>query len=110
MRLLADKNILGVGLEDGSIELINATTGERIRRLDSGSAAPQALASSPDGRRLFVAGIEGNIHCFDTLTWEETHALAVGTNERPHLLACAPDGKTIAVVTKTGTLHVLRTE
>ena len=70
----------------------------------------QALALSPDGRRLFIGGLEGEIHCFDGFSWEEVHVLSVGARVQLHRLVCSPDGKTLAALTKTGVLYLVRTE
>jgi WD40 repeat protein len=86
----------------------DSRTGALIRQLDSGSAAPQTLAVTPDGSRLFVGGLEGEIHCFATSDWRYLHALPLGPSQRIHLLACSPDGQTLAALTKTGVLHLVR--
>lgn len=108
--LLPSQRQLVVALENGTLEVRDARTGTLVRSLDSGSAAPQALALSPDGTRLFVGGLEGEIHCFATADWRYLHALPLGTNQRVHVLACSPDGRTLAVLTKTGILHLVRTQ
>lgn len=107
---LPGRDQLVVALENGSLELRDASTGALVRQWDSGSAAPQALAFNPDGTRLFVGGLEGDIHCFTTDGWRNLHALALGPNQRLHVLACSPDGRTLAALTKTGILHVVRTQ
>lgn len=108
--LLPGEKQLVVALEAGTIEVLDAASGALVRSLDSGSAAPQALALTPDGTRLFVGGLEGEIHCFATADWRYLHALPLGANERLHVLACSPDGRTLAALTKTGVLHVVRTQ
>jgi WD40 repeat protein len=108
--LLPDQRHLIVALETGNLEVRDAGTGVLLRTIGSESAAPQSLAATPDGKRLFAAGIEGDIHCFDPATWNYLHSLPLHTTERLHVLVCSPDGKTLAALTKTGTLHVLRTE
>ena len=99
-----------IALENGSLEVRDSASGMLLRQIDSGSAAPQALAISPDGARLFAMGNEAALHCFDTSLWDEVHALSLGSNVRPHALAVSADGKTIACLTKTGELRILRTE
>ncbi len=108
--LLPDQRRLVLALENGSLEIRDTATGAVMRQLDSGSGAPQGLALSPDGSRLFVAGIEGDVHCFTTEDWRYLHALPLGENQRLHVLACAPDGRTLVALTKTGVLHVMRTQ
>jgi WD40 repeat protein len=106
--LVPSEDRLVIALENGSLELRDAATGKLVKQVDSGSAAPQALALTPDGRRLFAGGLEGEIHCFDTQRWEEVHTLSLGTGERLHRLDCSPDGKTLVAFTKTGVLHIIR--
>jgi hypothetical protein len=108
--LLPGENQLIVALETGTLEVRDAGTGALVRSLDSGSAAPQALALTPDGTRLFVGGLEGEIHCFAPADWRYLHALPLGASERLHVLVCSPDGRTLAALTKTGMLHVVRTQ
>ena len=109
IQLQPDQELLVVALENGTLEVREAATGALVRMLDSGSAAPQALAFSPDGTRLFVGGLEGEIHCFAAADWHYLHALPLGAGQRIHSLTCSPDGRTLAALTKTGTLHVVRT-
>jgi WD40 repeat protein len=108
--LSPNEHYLIIALENGMLELRDSATGNVTKQIDSGSGAPQALAFTPDGRRLFAGGIEGEIHCFDTERWEEVHSVPLGVNERLHRLDCSPDGKTLVAFTKTGTLHIIRAE
>ncbi len=108
--LLPDERQLVVALENGNLEVRDSRTGALVRQLDSGSAAPQALSLTPNGTRLLVGGIEGDIHCFATADWRYLHALPLGSSQRLHLLACSPDGRTLVALTKTGVLHVVRTQ
>jgi hypothetical protein len=108
--LLPDRRHLVIALENGGLEVRDAASGAVIRQLDSGSGAPQALALNPDGSRLFVGGLEGDIHCFSTSDWRYLHALRLGASQRLHMLACSPDGRTLVALTKTGVLHVVRTQ
>lgn len=108
--LLPGQQQLVVALENGSLEVRDAASGAVVRQVDSGSGAPQALALNPDGSRLFVGGVEGDIHCFATDDWRYLHALPLDGNPRLHTLSCAPDGRTLAALTKTGVLHLVRTQ
>ena len=108
--LLPDEQRLAVALENGNLEIRRAGSGLLLAEVYSGSSAPQALALSPDGRRLFVAGLDGDIHCFDSKSWEEIHVLALGAGVEFHRLACSPDGKTLSALTKAGALYLVRTE
>jgi hypothetical protein len=99
-----------VALDNGNLEVRSANTGALLREIYAGSPAPQTLGLSSDGRRLFVGGLNGDIHCFDPTSWEELHVLSLGGGLQLHHLACSPDGTTLAALTRTGALYLVRTE
>ena len=104
-----DEKTLIVALTNGTLEIRDLASGDLQMQVDSVSAALQSLAFNPSGTRLFAAGFEGQIRCFDPATWDEIHAMSLGPNVRPHSLVCSPDGAAIICLTKTGELLVLRT-
>jgi WD40 repeat protein len=102
---------LVVALNNGTLEFRDPATGRLVGNpIASGSAEPRALAFSPDGKRLFVGGAEGEIHYFDAHSLVEIHVQPLHTNAPLHRLACSPDGKTLAALTTTGALYVVRTQ
>jgi WD40 repeat protein len=108
--LLPGQQQMVVALENGFLELRQADTGETAKTVDSGSAAPQTLAIMPNGKRLFVAGMEGEVHCFELPSWEQIHTIPLGRGEYLHRMGCAPDGKTVGVLTRSGVLHLIRSD
>jgi RNA polymerase sigma factor (sigma-70 family) len=55
-----------------------------------------ALAFAPDGKALYVAGVDGTLIAFDPATGKELRRLGRDI-PNPQALAFAPDGKTVAV-------------
>jgi RNA polymerase sigma factor (sigma-70 family) len=86
-----DAKTLAVSLPDGSTRLLDAA-GRELRRLPL-SERVEALAFSPDGKRLFTGG--ALIQMWDVASGQEIEILDEPRN--PILaLALSPDGKTVA--------------
>ena len=63
-----DDTVLLAGLRNGSIELFDLTTGEKIETLNGHTQAVETLVFSPDGKTLVSTGQDGTILVWD---WEE---------------------------------------
>ena len=63
-----DNSVLLAGLRNGSIELFDMATGEKISTLDGHTATVETLVFSPDGKTLVSTGQDGIILVWD---WEE---------------------------------------
>ena len=63
-----DDTVLLAGLRNGSIELLDMTTGERITTLNGHTATVETLVFSSDGKTLVSTGRDGTILVWD---WEE---------------------------------------
>ncbi|MDE0399854.1 MAG: WD40 repeat domain-containing protein [Candidatus Poribacteria bacterium] len=63
-----DDTALLAGFRNGSIELFDLTTGEKIDTLKGHTATVEALVFSPDGKTLVSTGQDGTILVWD---WEE---------------------------------------
>ena len=63
-----DDTLLLAGFRNGSIELFDMTTGEKIRTLNGHTATVETLIFSPDGKTLVSTGQDGTILAWD---WEE---------------------------------------
>ena len=63
-----DGTVLLAGLRNGSIELFELTTGEKIKTLNGHTSIVETLVFSPDGKTLVSTGQDGAILVWD---WEE---------------------------------------
>ena len=63
-----DDTVLLAGLRNGSIELFDMATGEKISTLNGHTATVETLVFSPDGKTLVSTGQDGTILVWD---WEE---------------------------------------
>ncbi len=63
-----DDAVLVAGLRNGSIELLDMTTGQKITTLNGHTATVETLVFSPDGKTLVTTGQDGTILVWD---WEE---------------------------------------
>ena len=63
-----DDTVLVAGLRNGSIELWDMTTGEKITTLNGHTSTVETLVFSPDGKTLVSTGHDGTILLWD---WEE---------------------------------------
>jgi WD40 repeat protein len=96
-----------VALENGQIQFYNEATGLLALTVPSGSAAAQTIFPSPDGSRLFAAGIEGELHVLRASTGQYLTRLPSGGTEPLHVGAAAPDSNAVAVFSKNGLLRVI---
>jgi hypothetical protein len=108
-RLSPAQDNLIVALENGNFQIREASSGLLRKEIYSGSSGPQALAFSPDGTRLFIGGSNGDLHCFDPVSWDSVHTFSFGDGVEFHRLAFSSDGATLGALTKKGILYVLRT-
>ena len=63
-----DDTVLLAGLRNGSIELFDMTTGEKINTLNGHTSIVETLVFSPDGKTLVSTGQDGTILVWD---WNE---------------------------------------
>ncbi len=97
-----DGKILASGLENQTVALWNAETGEHLATLagyEGRGWSPRvwSVAFSPDGTVLATGTWEGTIKLWDTATWTEIDTLRHGgAAGRIYSLAFSPDGRTLA--------------
>jgi WD40 repeat protein len=103
-RLAFDRsdNQLASAIWEGSVTLWNVATGQEIRKLKAHKGGVAIVALSPDGRRLAVAGHDGqssqafeNVKVWDVTEWRETVVLSRHTKSVT-ALAFSPDGRLLA--------------
>jgi hypothetical protein len=121
-----DGTLIATGSADRSIRLWNAATGESLLRLhlplgDGAIGVVDAIAISPDNRRLFVSGLDwasppggsrGMAYVFELSTGRMTGLMAwpAGFGSRLRTLAIAPSGAQIAIAAGNNGLIVRDTE
>jgi WD40 repeat protein/DNA-binding SARP family transcriptional activator len=95
--LSPDGRTLAVTQLDGTVDLLDARTLERRRRLEAMRGAALAAEFSPDGRLLAVTGEGGRVGLWDARTLSPVRQLA-GLEEFRHSQAAAfsPDGRLLA--------------
>jgi WD40 repeat protein len=108
LKLLPDGRRLVVPLENGQLEICDAATGAVLHVATGGTNAPQSVAVSADGRRVFIAGFQGDVHCLETTSWQKLATFRLPENQPLQTLAVAPDGSAVATLSKSGLLQLLR--
>ena len=64
----SDDTVLVTGMREGSVELWNLATGDKLKTLKGHTAIVEAVVFSPDGKKLVSTGKDGTILLWD---WEE---------------------------------------
>jgi WD40 repeat protein len=90
-----DGTRIASGGEDGTVQVWNATTGERVLTYQQYADALHSVSWSPDGTRISSTGQDNSVQVWDTSTGKrlvtyQGHAGSVGP------AAWSPDGKRIA--------------
>jgi len=81
----------GSSLQDGTLRLWNLKTGQKVRRIETGSCAT-GLAFSPDGRRLLASLMDGTLRWYDPATGKELRCFQVQA-ETLQSMALTRDGQ-----------------
>ncbi|MGH7947121.1 MAG: hypothetical protein ACREF9_19265, partial [Opitutaceae bacterium] len=110
LRSIPHSQTLAVALENGDIQIHDASTGALLRAIPSGSSAIQSIVATSDGRRLVGGGIEGDLHVIDIESGTYLASIAVGAVGPIHNVRIADTTGSIAVLGKSGLLRMVRTQ
>src|SRR5262249_41794848 len=95
--------------KDGTVRLLDTTTGKELRRFPGRSGAIASVAFSANGKLLIAQGGEGVVYFWEVATGKETRQFATSAPVAYHAyetgLALSPDGKVLA---RREEMHALR--
>jgi hypothetical protein len=91
----ADGRSLVVGVEDGSIRVLDAATGREIRRLDGDTPGWHPVAVSADGSMIVSGGSDGVVRIWDVKT-EREKAVLRGHTDKVQRVALSPNRRQVA--------------
>jgi WD40 repeat protein len=93
--------------DDGTLSLLDLTTGRERKLKRKPSERDPLLAFTPDGSRLIIGEAEGAVSVWDVRNGKQLHNLKVGRGD-VGAVAGSPDGSLLAVQENPTTLHVLQ--
>ncbi|HET9248826.1 MAG TPA: WD40 repeat domain-containing protein, partial [Actinomycetota bacterium] len=96
---------LAVGLFDGSVEIRDVATGDRIRGFGAHGGEIRAIAVSPDGTRIATGGEDGTVAISDPRTGKQQLVLR-GHDLLVFGLAFSPDGTQVVSAAPDGVARV----
>ena len=83
------------GVSDGSVRMLDATTGREAHRFDGHGAGPVCVAVSPSGALVVSGGADNNLRIWDVKA-EREKAVLRGHTDKVYRLAFAPNGRYVA--------------
>lgn len=90
-----DGTIIASAINEYSIHLWNASTGQHINSLIGHTDFIHSIAFSPDGNTIASASSDKTVRLWDVITGKQKSTL-VGHTDKVYSVAFSPDGKTIA--------------
>ena len=99
------KSLIGYGLPDNPVQLIDLKTGKVIQKYPVAGEFPDGVAEmrlSGDKSTMVLLGWGGNLKVYDTSSFELTQSL--DTSVLAYSFAISDDGKRVAILTEDGKL------
>jgi WD40 repeat protein len=88
------------------ITIYELPSGVPIRTLEEPGGYATAVSFTPDGTALAVAGGDGELHIYDTSTWDRLEPDGLAGDENIGSVAYHPDGSRLITVETTGDLVI----
>jgi WD40 repeat protein/serine/threonine protein kinase len=105
-----NQTLMATGLDDGSIQLLDAATGERVGDALTGhNGAVYTVTFSSDGLMLASGGEDGTVRLWDATTLQAIGEPLTGHTDAVWGLAFSPDGQTLASGSADGTIRLWNT-
>jgi WD40 repeat protein len=104
-----DGNWLSIGYEDGTAELLDASTGHRLSLFGQHKAPIAGAALLPDGKTAVTASYDQTVKFWDLSSGKELKTLR-GETQANFALALSPDGRRIATGGSEGTVRIWDSE
>ncbi len=106
VRLSPDGRLLAVSGADAQIRLIDSSTFEPVRQIDSAQKEVNSVEFSPDGRRIVSAGDDGSIAIWDVPTGREL-ARRKMSDSMINSALFSPDGASVIAGGRDGRILLL---
>jgi WD40 repeat protein len=100
-----DGKRLAVSFRGGSVNVLDAASGQKLFDLTGHTGSVRHIAFSPDGTRIATASADGTVRLWDAATGIVQFALTGHTGQVTGL-AFSPDGARLATVSRDGTARV----
>ena len=90
-----DKNLIALGLKDGSIKIISLINGQEVHTLNLHDEPVLTSQFSPDGKILASGSLDGKIILWDVLSGQAIHMFVIPGPSDITSLSFSPDGQTL---------------
>ena len=103
---LGDSLTLASGNTSGTVEVWDASTGQRLRAFDRLAAPARSLAFSPDGRMLASAHLDETVRLWDVANSSRPLHTLAGHTDLVTSVVFSPDGRRLASSSWDGTARL----
>jgi serine/threonine protein kinase len=98
-------NLLALGTDEGTVEVWNSKTNQRVTQWQAGEGAIWAIAVSPDGSKVVSATQDNRVKIWDTATGQLLHNLK-GHHASVYTLAISPSGQYLVSAGQDNVIHL----